>query len=117
MTPDASKLIAADDEARLLSLVLTESSASVANTASRQMTVAVAVNFIAGLIATKFDTAIALAIFLYGPLLVVHLLWLRRVLSLATAKKAVGKLPLWERHRVNLLLQRVDAILSAKETK
>lgn len=102
------------DEARLLSLVLAESAANGAVAAARQISVLVGLNFLAAYLMTEVNPPVAAPLFIFGPLLVTHLLWARRTLGLWAAKASVNKLPLWERHRVHLLLQSVEAALAAK---
>jgi len=115
MTPEASRLIAQQEEDRVLSLILTEASAASALAAARQIGLAVGLTFVASWVAAQFYPDYGLVSFIFGPMLVTHLLWFQRIFDRAAAKKAIDKLPMWERHRVSLLLQRVDSVV--KEAK
>jgi hypothetical protein len=115
MTPEASRLIAEQDEARVLKFVLAEVAAASALRAAREMGVAVGLTFAGAFLTTQFNQNMGLLCFLFAPLLVTHLLWFKRIMWLGNAKDAIKKLPLWEKRRVDLLLQRVDDVI--KETK
>jgi hypothetical protein len=105
------------DEGRLLYHALNEVGHAYARVAARNIAIAVGLTFLAAWVTGQFAPSYALVIFLFGPMLVAHAFWLWRTWAFVSAKRSVDALPLWERHRLTLLLKSADEYLTAKRAE
>lgn len=109
MTPDSSSLIEADDEARILAVGFREVGFSFSLSTARTTGVAIGMTFFASWLLSQWRPDLGLIAFIFGPLVTAHALWFWAMFNKASASAAARKLPLWERHRLDNTLRRVDS--------
>lgn len=51
---------------------------------------------------------VAVLVLMYGPMAIAAFFWVRGVFIRRRAEKHFNKLPLWEKHRINLVFERVS---------
>jgi hypothetical protein len=117
MTPDASKAAAADDDGRIHSIAFLEFGSLMAMDTAKLIALTTGITFIAAFWAYQWKREVGLWFLVFGPLLTVHLHWAWFSLVRISVLKKGSALPLWERHRLDLMLRGVYNHLSKKAAK
>jgi len=91
----------------VLTIILRETVAVSQRRAIAQVAMSTTVVFIAAALLERVQPFAGLLTAVLTPVCLVHLAWLRANVQVRAVKKDFDKLPLWERHQVNLALGRV----------